>query len=89
MSMNVYTLKAVPSEIKNLDYTSTVLSGLTGIDKEKLITNMKSMINALEYDSMRSAGKSKINAQTLYYLYELLNKYNTNSKMATPKKETK
>jgi ribosomal protein L2 len=59
------------------------------IDKEKLITNMKSMINALEYDSMRSAGKAKINAQTLYYLYELLNKYNTNSKMATPKKETK
>jgi len=59
------------------------------IDYETLLENVVGMIGLLEYDSMRSAGKAKINAQTLYYLYELLNKYNTNSKMATPKKETK
>jgi len=59
------------------------------IDIKLLVDNIKIMINALEYDSMRSSGKTKVNAQTLHSLYELLDRYNTNSKVATPKKETK
>lgn len=59
------------------------------IDIQLLVDNIKTMINALEYDSMRSGGKAKVNAQTLHSLYELLDRYNTNSKVATPKKETK
>ena len=45
------------------------------IDYEKLLKNISEMVNLLEYDSMRSAGKSKINASTLKDLIELQKHY--------------
>ena len=39
------------------------------IDYAALIENAKSMINLLEYDSMRGAGKCKLNSQHLHSLY--------------------
>jgi hypothetical protein len=47
------------------------------------------MINTLEYDSMRSAGKCKLNSDTLINLHNLREKY---LKLITPtptKKEAK
>ena len=60
------------------------------IDYDQLIENYKSMINVLEYDSMRSAGKAKMNAQVLCSLHELLTIYvqKMNSQKAS-KKEAK
>lgn len=60
------------------------------IDIEALLTNYKDMINTLEYDSMRSAGKAKINAETLTYMHALVERYEKllNSQNAAPKKET-
>ena len=60
------------------------------IDLEALLTNYKDMINTLEYDSMRSAGKAKINAETLTYMHALVERYQKllNSQNAAPKKET-
>ena len=60
------------------------------IDIEALLTNYKDMINTLEYDSMRSAGKAKINAETLTYMHALVERYQKllNSQNAAPKKET-
>ena len=47
------------------------------INKEILVKNMKEMINLLEFDSMRSAGKAKLNSQHLHSMYWLLeNVYN-------------
>ena len=46
------------------------------INYTQIIGNIDTMINALEYDSMRSAGKAKINASTLLELYELKAIYN-------------
>jgi hypothetical protein len=54
------------------------------IDKEKMLSNIKDMISTLEYDASRSPGKSKMNAQNLYYLYKLVEIY---SKKPTTKKE--
>lgn len=45
------------------------------IDYEQLILNVKEMINLLEYDSMRSAGKVKLNSNNLHSLYYLLDVY--------------
>jgi len=47
------------------------------------------MINTLEYDSMRSAGKAKLNADKLINLHSLVERYTKiqNSKKAAPKKE--
>ena len=45
------------------------------IDYEKLNINIDEMINLLEYDSMRSAGKCKINAGTLETLLNLKKHY--------------
>jgi len=42
------------------------------INKDALIHNIEGMINALEYDSMRSSGKCKINAGALVDLHNLL-----------------
>ena len=60
------------------------------IDYKQLLNNYNQMINTLEYDSMRSGGKAKLNADTLKNLYVLKEKYEQliqkNSK-ATPKKE--
>ena len=50
--------------------------------------NIDTMINTLEYDSMRSPGKTKVNASLLVSLYTLKDMYEKqkNSK-PTPKKE--
>tara|TARA_R100000742_G_C4279392_1_gene103831 strand:- start:2758 stop:2958 length:201 start_codon:yes stop_codon:yes gene_type:complete len=62
---------------------------MRAIDIDALLTNYYEMINTLEYDSMRSAGKAKLNADKLVSLYELVERYEVlkNSKKATPKKE--
>lgn len=58
------------------------------IDYNKLLQNVDEMINVLEYDSSRSAGKAKINSQTLINLYTLKEVFTKkNSKKTTPKKE--
>jgi hypothetical protein len=57
------------------------------IDYKQLLTNYDQMINTLEYDSMRSGGKAKLNADTLYYLYSLREKYEEKTKPT--KKEVK
>ena len=41
------------------------------IDYDKLLQNIEEMINTLEYDSSRSGGKTKLNCDKLYYLYQL------------------
>ncbi len=41
------------------------------INKEQLLGNINEMINALEYDSMRSGGKCKLNAGAIVDLYKL------------------
>lgn len=55
------------------------------INYEKLHANVVDMINLLEYDSMRSSGKAKMNSQHLHSLYELKDRYAKLIK--TPKKE--
>ncbi len=45
------------------------------IIKEELISNINTIINSLEFDSMRSGGKCKINAGTIVDLYNLRNLY--------------
>ena len=58
------------------------------IDYNKLLQNVDEMINVLEYDSSRSTGKAKINAQTLINLFTLKEVFTKkNSKKTTPKKE--
>jgi hypothetical protein len=47
---------------------------------EKLLEHVESMINTLEYDSMRSPGKTKINAGTLVSLYALKDIYEAAAK---------
>jgi hypothetical protein len=42
------------------------------IDYSILVENCEDIINTLEHDSMRSAGKMKMNAETISSLYELL-----------------
>ena len=42
------------------------------IDKSLVVSQLKTMINVLEYDSMRSAGKAKLNSQHLHSMYWLL-----------------
>ena len=50
------------------------------INKELLVKNMKEMINLIEFDSMRSAGKAKLNSQHLHSMYWLINNvYNKNT----------
>ena len=45
------------------------------IDYKMLEGNLDKMINLLEYDSMRSPGKAKLNSQHLHSLYELKDRY--------------
>ncbi len=45
------------------------------INYKKLIDNLLEMIELLEYDSMRSAGKAKINAPTLFAMYSNIERY--------------
>ena len=54
------------------------------IDVEKLRRNVDTMINTLEWDAMRSPGKTKQNCQDLVALYQLKARY---AKPNTPKKE--
>jgi len=60
------------------------------INKTELLYNIDTMINTLEYDSMRSAGKTKVNCGLLVSLYTLKEIYEKeikkNSK-AAPVKE--
>tara|TARA_B100000963_G_C22518580_1_gene621911 strand:- start:796 stop:999 length:204 start_codon:yes stop_codon:yes gene_type:complete len=59
------------------------------IDIDALLNNYKEMINTLEYDSMRSAGKAKLNSEKLIHMHSLVNHYSKikNSEKASPKKE--
>ena len=45
------------------------------IDYKELLKNINEMIITLEFDSMRSAGKAKMNSQHLHSLYFLKEKY--------------
>jgi len=45
------------------------------IDYNKLIENLETMVNALEYDSMRSPGKAKMNAETILAMINLASHY--------------
>ena len=45
------------------------------IDYNKLIENLDAMVNALEYDSMRSPGKAKMNAETILAMINLASKF--------------
>jgi len=57
------------------------------IDRAQLEQNYKDMINLLEYDSMRSPGKAKLNCQPLYALYNLLDRLEKAPAKPTKKKE--
>lgn len=54
------------------------------IDYTKLLKNVDEMIGLLEYDSMRSAGKCKMNSQHLHSLYFLKDKYESNMEAPKP-----
>ena len=62
---------------------------MSEIDYEQLVANYTEMINTLEYDSMRSPGKAKLNAAVLASMLELKAHYQAklNSKKAAAKKE--
>ena len=45
------------------------------IDYKLLVERIDEMISLLEFDSMRSAGKTKLNSQHLHSLYFLKDKY--------------
>ena len=45
------------------------------IDYNEILKNVDQMIELLEFDSMRSAGKTKLNSQHLHSLYELKDRY--------------
>lgn len=57
------------------------------IDYKKLLDNYDQMINTLEYDSMRSSGKAKLNADTLHHMYSMKSVYE--KKLIPAKKEVK
>ena len=60
------------------------------INKTEVLYNIETMINTLEYDSMRSPGKTKVNAGLLVDLYTLKDIYvkeQKNSKPTPIKKE--
>jgi len=59
------------------------------IDYKQIIENYNIVINTLEYDSMRSGGKSKLNVQNLHYLYAMKEKYEEQIKPKTKPKEVK
>ena len=52
------------------------------INYEQLLTNYNHMINTLEYDSKRSVGKAKLNADTLNSLYTMKGMYEKKIKPA-------
>ena len=54
------------------------------IDYIELLKNIDEMINLLEYDSMRSAGKTKLNSQHLHSLYFLKELYESKLPKKSP-----
>jgi hypothetical protein len=57
------------------------------IDYEKVLENIDTMINTLEYDCMRSGGKVKLNADTLINLINLRDYISNKIKKQPVKKE--
>jgi len=57
------------------------------IDYEELVKNYDIMIETLEYDSMRSAGKAKLNAEVLTSMHNLRDRYAKKIKTDPVKKE--
>ena len=54
------------------------------VEYDKLLINLKEMINVLEYDSMRSPGKAKLNSSTLVAMYDLVDRYEAAAVGDTP-----
>ena len=59
---------------------------LHNINYDMLLDNVNRMINLLEFDSMRSSGKVKLNSQHLHSLYYLKEQYEAKVKKPTPVK---
>ena len=57
------------------------------INHEELVKNYDTMIETLEYDSMRSAGKAKLNAEVLVSLHNLRDRSTKEIKTHPVKKE--
>ncbi len=57
------------------------------IDYDLLLNRVDEMINLLEYDSMRSAGKMKLNSQHLESLYALKGVYEKKMPKKAPVKK--
>jgi len=57
------------------------------INYEQVLENINHMINTLEYDSMRSPGKAKINADTLVNMYNLKDRYESKAVVAPTAKK--
>ena len=57
------------------------------INYDVLLENTQIMINLLEFDSMRSSGKLKLNSQHLHSLYYLKEQYESMVKKPTPTKK--
>ena len=57
------------------------------INYEILLQNVNKMINTLEYDAMRSPGKTKMNSQHLHSMIFLRKEYEQKVKMNPTKKE--
>lgn len=51
-----------------------------------LVENLNTMIGLLEFDSMRSAGKAKLNCKDLVALYSLKERYEAQMKPAPAKR---
>ena len=63
---------------------------MSRIDYTIILENLDKMIEVLEYDSMRSSGKAKLNSQHLHSMYYLKEKYEQMLKTKptpSPKKE--
>lgn len=56
-------------------WRTTMAKSHDNIDYDIILDNIDTMINLLEYDSMRSSGKMKLNSQHLHSLYYLKDKY--------------
>ena len=59
------------------------------IDYDALLRNINEMINTLEYDAMRSAGKAKMSAATLRDLHDLKKHYEAGKKPVKKQAPTK
>ena len=56
------------------------------INYDQIADNLDTMINLLEFDSMRSSGKAKLNSQHLHSMYYLRDVYESKVKKPTPAK---